>query len=191
MTRSGVPDPPRVSFWDASPHLQRLCRRKLSDTAWTWAEPQFRAMGERAAIEVAPLSMIADRESPRRVDGRVEYHDAYRQMQRIAYGSGMIAMKYNSGLSTQDSALDVFIAFNGDVRPGEFIPIGAGNVRYRALGAIVRAGDVFVALRDRSNLKGRCRRCEYNEECSGSRARAFAMTGDLFASDPLCIYEEE
>jgi radical SAM protein with 4Fe4S-binding SPASM domain len=85
----------------------------------------------------------------------------------------------------------VFIAFNGDVRPGEFIPIGAGNVRYRSLGAIVRAGDVFVALRDRTNLKGRCGRCDYAEVCGGSRARAFATTGDLFAADPLCVYEEE
>ena len=84
----------------------------------------------------------------------------------------------------------MFIAFNGDVRPGEFVPIGAGNVRYRALGAIVRAGDVYVALRDRTNLKGRCARCDYVEVCGGSRARAFAMTGDLFASDPLCVYEE-
>ena len=97
----------------------------------------------------------------------------------------------HSGLSTQDSGLTIFIAFNGDVRPGEFVPIGAGNVRYRALGAIVRAGDVFVALRDRTNLKGRCGRCDYVEVCGGSRARAFAMTGDLFASDPLCVYEEE
>ena len=85
----------------------------------------------------------------------------------------------------------IFIAFNGDVRPGEFIPIGAGNVRYRALGAIVRAGDVFVALRDRTNLKGRCGRCDDAAVCGGSRARAFAITGDLFASDPLCVYEEE
>ena len=97
----------------------------------------------------------------------------------------------HSPLANQSSTPNVFIAFNGDVRPGEFVPIGAGNVRYRALGAIVRAGDVFVALRDRSNLKGRCGRCDYAETCGGSRARAFATTGDLFGSDPLCIYEEE
>jgi MoaA/NifB/PqqE/SkfB family radical SAM enzyme len=97
----------------------------------------------------------------------------------------------HSALSIQSSALNVFIAFNGDVRPGELVPIGAGNVRYRALGAIVRAGDVFVALRDTTNLKGRCRRCQSVEVCGGSRARAFALTGDLFASDPLCVYEEE
>src|SRR5436305_4608017 len=93
-----VPDPPGVSYWDASPHLQRLCRRKLSDAAWAWAEPRLASMGERAAMEVAPLSMIADREGPRLVDDcgrrRVEYHPSYRQMQTIAYGSGMLAMKY-------------------------------------------------------------------------------------------------
>jgi acyl-CoA dehydrogenase len=103
-----VPDPPRVSFWEASPHLQRLCRRKLSDAAWAWAAPRLASMGERAALEVAPLSMIADREGPRLVDGRVVYHPSYREMQTIAYGSGMIAMKYHSALSTQDSALVSF-----------------------------------------------------------------------------------
>jgi MoaA/NifB/PqqE/SkfB family radical SAM enzyme len=96
-----------------------------------------------------------------------------------------------SSLITHHSSPDVFIAFNGDVRPGELVPIGAGNVRYRSLDAIVRAGDVFVALRDRTNLKGRCGRCDYATACGGSRARAFAMTGDLFAADPLCLYEEE
>src|SRR5262249_1778832 len=107
-TSAMVPDPPRISFWDASPHLQRFCRRKLSEAAWAWAEPQFRSMGERAALEVAPLSMIADRESPRLVEGRVVYHPSYREMQRIAYGSGIIAMKYNSALSTHHSSLISF-----------------------------------------------------------------------------------
>src|SRR5438132_4137129 len=100
-----IPDPPRVSYWEVSPHLQRLCRRKLSDAAWRVAEPRLASMGERAALEVAPLAQIADREGPRLVDGRVEYHGSYREMQKIAYGSGIIAMKYNSALSTQHSAL--------------------------------------------------------------------------------------
>jgi acyl-CoA dehydrogenase len=89
-----IPEPPKVSYWDASPHFQRLCRSKLGDAAWRWAEPRLVSMGERAALEVAPLAAIADRAQPRLVDGRVEYHSSYREMQRIAYGSGMIAMKY-------------------------------------------------------------------------------------------------
>jgi alkylation response protein AidB-like acyl-CoA dehydrogenase len=99
-----IPEPPRVPYWQASPQFQRLCRRKLSDASWAWAEPQLVAMGERAAIEVAPLAALADRNGPHlsthdergnRID-RVDYHPAYGEMERIAYGSGMIAMKYPS-----------------------------------------------------------------------------------------------
>jgi acyl-CoA dehydrogenase len=97
-----IPEFPRVSYWDVSPHFRNLCRRKLDDAAWSWAEPQLRAMGTAAALEVAPLAAVADRESPRlvthdergnRID-RVDYHPAYREMERIAYGSGMLSMKY-------------------------------------------------------------------------------------------------
>jgi acyl-CoA dehydrogenase len=97
-----IPEPPEVSYWDASPRFQQLCKRKLGDAAWRWAEPQLQRLGERAAREAAPLAMLADRNSPQlvthdargnRVD-RIDYHPSYREMQRIAYGSGMIAMKY-------------------------------------------------------------------------------------------------
>jgi alkylation response protein AidB-like acyl-CoA dehydrogenase len=111
-----IPDPPRVSYWDASPLFRKLCRAKLSDSAWQWAEPQLQSMGERAAMEVAPLAAIADRESPRlvshdergnRID-RVDYHPAYREMERIAYGSGMIDMKYSPHEHSRDAP---FVSF--------------------------------------------------------------------------------
>src|SRR5712691_4984444 len=73
--------------------------------------------------------------------------------------------------------------------PSEFLPMNAGQVRYRSLSSIYRASDLFVALRDRSNLKGKCAQCEYRDVCGGSRARAWAVTGDVFASDPLCAYQ--
>ena len=91
------------------------------------------------------------------------------------------------------SALDgvrsfVYVSHAGDVRPSEFAPLSAGNVRYRDLGAIYRGSDLFVALRNPDNLHGKCRHCEFRILCGGSRARALAMTGDLFGSDPLCAY---
>jgi radical SAM protein with 4Fe4S-binding SPASM domain len=103
--------------------------------------------------------------------------------------------------ATSDSARDLldaatdgaqrflYISHAGDVRASEFLPQSAGNLRYRPLGAIYRAADLFVALRDPANLKGKCGRCEFRHLCGGSRARAWAMTGDLFATDPLCAYE--
>src|SRR5256885_6400964 len=108
-----IPEPPNVSYWDASPLFRALIRRKLDDAAWAWAEPQLIAMGQRAAFEVAPLAAMADRESPRlvthdargnRID-RVAYHPSYREMERIAYGSGMIAMKYSDHPHHRDPPL--------------------------------------------------------------------------------------
>jgi len=99
-----IPDPPSESYWDASPDFRALCRRKLPAAAWEWAEPQLAAMGDQAAREVAPLAAVADREQPRLVThdsrgeriNRVDYHPSYRAMERIAYGSGMVAMKYQT-----------------------------------------------------------------------------------------------
>ena len=95
----------------------------------------------------------------------------------------------NGPVITHDARGVVFISHSGEVRPSELLPLSAGNIRYRALGAIFRGGDLFVALRDPRNLKGKCSRCEYARICGGSRARAFAVSGDLFGSDPLCAYE--
>ena len=44
-------------------------------------------------------------------------------------------------------------------------------------------------IRDLSKLNGKCARCEFKTLCGGSRARAWAMTSDLFATDPLCAYQ--
>lgn len=97
-----IPDPPEISFWDASPALRELLLRKLPAGEFAWAEPQLREMGELAARVVVPLAAVADRESPRLVTrtpagepvNRVDYHPSYREMERIAYGSGMVAMKH-------------------------------------------------------------------------------------------------
>ena len=63
-------------------------------------------MGDLAARVVAPLAAIADRESPRLVTrtpagepvNRVDYHPSYREMERVAYRSGMVAMKYEPAM---------------------------------------------------------------------------------------------
>jgi radical SAM protein with 4Fe4S-binding SPASM domain len=91
--------------------------------------------------------------------------------------------------SLADENATVVIDAAGEVHPGRSLPVAAGNVRYRPLKAIYRTGDLFMAMRDPRNLKGKCGRCEYRTICGGSRARAWTMTGDLFAADPLCAYQ--
>jgi radical SAM protein with 4Fe4S-binding SPASM domain len=83
----------------------------------------------------------------------------------------------------------VFVSHTGEVFPSGFLPISAGNVRRQPLTDIYRDSPVLRNLRDTSNLKGKCGECEFKEICGGSRARAYAMTGDLFAEEPCCTYE--
>lgn len=82
----------------------------------------------------------------------------------------------------------LFISHVGDVYPSGFLPLRCGNVREQALEDIYRESDIMRNLRDKSQLKGKCGVCEYKRLCGGSRARAYAVTGDYLASDPVCAY---
>ncbi len=85
----------------------------------------------------------------------------------------------------------VFVSHAGDVYPSGFLPLSGGNIRRRALAEIYRASPLFVALRDSAQLKGKCGACEFKEICGGSRARAYALTGDPFAAEPCCSFQPE
>ncbi|WP_246589775.1 TIGR04053 family radical SAM/SPASM domain-containing protein [Desertibacillus haloalkaliphilus] len=82
----------------------------------------------------------------------------------------------------------VFISHLGDVYPSGFLPIKCGNVREQTLPEIYRDSPVMNALRNKSLLKGKCGMCEFKELCGGSRARAYAVSGDYLESDPSCSY---
>jgi radical SAM protein with 4Fe4S-binding SPASM domain len=83
----------------------------------------------------------------------------------------------------------MFISHVGNVYPSGFLPIHAGNVRQTPLQEIYRDSPIFKSLRDTSKLEGKCGACEYKEICGGSRARAYAVTGDPLAQEPCCIYQ--
>ena len=82
----------------------------------------------------------------------------------------------------------MFISHTGEVQPSEFLPLSAGNVRSANVGDIYRNSELFLDLRNTDNLGGKCGDCEFREICGGSRARAYALTGDAFAEDPSCAY---
>jgi radical SAM protein len=82
----------------------------------------------------------------------------------------------------------VFVSHRGDIYPSGFLPLKSGNVRTDDLVEVYRTHELFRALRDRDRLKGKCGACEFKSVCGGSRARAYAMTGDPLEADPLCAY---
>ena len=83
----------------------------------------------------------------------------------------------------------VFISHTGDVCPSGFLPLSGGNVKDIPLPQIYQKSWLFQKLRDADSLQGKCGRCEYRFLCGGSRARGYALTGELMAADPYCAYQ--
>ena len=81
-----------------------------------------------------------------------------------------------------------FVSHTGEIYPSGFLPLSAGNVRAHDLLDVYRTSDLFRSLRDADALRGKCGACEFRRVCGGSRARAYALTGDVHASDPSCSY---
>jgi radical SAM protein with 4Fe4S-binding SPASM domain len=78
---------------------------------------------------------------------------------------------------------------NGDVTPCPYLPVFAGTLRNSSLSDLWTSSELFAGIRRRTSLGGRCGECEMNGHCGGCRARAYGMTGDLMAEDPLCTHE--
>jgi radical SAM protein with 4Fe4S-binding SPASM domain len=78
---------------------------------------------------------------------------------------------------------------NGDVTPCPYLPLFAGNLGETGLREIWDTSDLFTRLRQRDDLGGRCGPCELKSLCGGCRARAYGMTGDVLAEDPLCTHQ--
>lgn len=82
-----------------------------------------------------------------------------------------------------------FVDHIGNICPSGFLPLERGNIRHLPLARVYRDDPVFRELRDVDKLTGRCAYCEDRDLCSGgSRARAYALTGDYLAPDPLCAF---
>jgi AdoMet-dependent heme synthase len=82
----------------------------------------------------------------------------------------------------------LFVSHTGDIYPSGFLPVKAGNIRDDDLVETYRNAPLFRSLRDRSQLKGKCNVCEYRPVCGGSRARAYAVTGDYLEAEPFCAH---
>lgn len=83
----------------------------------------------------------------------------------------------------------LFVNYCGDIFPSGFLPLACGNLRRDSLKEVYRQHPVFRKLRSPDLLKGKCGQCEFRYICGGSRARAYAMTGDYLAEEPFCAYE--
>ncbi len=82
----------------------------------------------------------------------------------------------------------LFVDHIGNICPSGFLPSARGIVREGSLAETYREDLVFRGLREPDLLTGKCGRCRFRTICGGSRSRAYAETGNMFASDSLCSY---
>lgn len=82
----------------------------------------------------------------------------------------------------------MFISHAGLIHPSGFLPLVCGVFPLDSVVDVYQRSPVFRALRDLDRLEGKCRDCEFRQVCGGSRARAYAVTGNPLAAEPDCVY---
>lgn len=89
---------------------------------------------------------------------------------------------------TRDGYGIIFVGHDGEITPSGFLPYRLGNVRDDDVVDVYRNHPLLRSIRA-AQFSGRCGVCEFRELCGGSRARAFAATGDPLGEDPACPFE--
>ncbi|GMV17259.1 MAG: radical SAM protein [Polyangiaceae bacterium] len=151
----------------------------------------LRMLPSDAAVESAleELASIAEREDfAIKTTAAPHYRRVLAQRKKATGTAADYGTHGKLGLRVNDGRGFLFVSHRGEVFPSGFLPIPCGNVRKQDVIDIYRTSPVFQALRDADRLKGKCGACEYARVCGGSRARAFAVTGDYLDWDGLCSY---
>lgn len=91
-------------------------------------------------------------------------------------------------VGTNDGKGVMFVGHSGEIYPSGFLPIPCGRFPFESVVHVYQKSVLFEALRDPDRLKGKCGACEFRRVCGGSRARAFAVSGDPLAEEPDCAY---
>lgn len=138
--------------------------------------------------ETADMLDADEQEQVLRWLARVELPFAVRTIAAPTYRRVRAQLGHEPGPGVNDGNGFAFVSHVGDVCPSGFLPQSVGNVRDAPLSHWYREAPLFRSLRDPEQLGGKCGCCEYRDVCGGSRARAWALTGDALAADPTCAY---
>jgi MoaA/NifB/PqqE/SkfB family radical SAM enzyme len=108
-------------------------------------------------------------------------------LQRAA-ASGAARPAPSPMIGTNDGKGVLFISHVGEICPTGFLPIECGRFPADSVVRVYQESPLFRSLRDPDQLKGKCGVCDFRAICGGSRARAYALTGDPLAAEPDCAY---
>lgn len=91
-------------------------------------------------------------------------------------------------LGVSDGKGVMFVSHTGQIFPSGFLPIPCGRFPADSVVDVYQRSEMFQALRDPNRLQGKCGVCEFRHVCGGSRARAYAVTGDPLGEERDCVY---
>ena len=95
---------------------------------------------------------------------------------------------HRAPLGVGDGKGIMFVSHTGEIYPAGFLPLRCGRFPQDSVVDVYQNHPTFRALRNPDGFKGRCGICEYRHVCGGSRARAYAVSGDPLESEPDCVY---
>ena len=148
------------------------------------------------------------------VDKAFEYHESARDIEIVTGNMEMDAIlfydkfivKYPEHAQEMKKRLIVWggnaagrkllnIDSEGFVKPDPFFPMKIGNILRQDFGDIWTKEPTALLEKLRVHprvLGGKCGHCQYLNICNGgSRSRAYAIHGDMWAEDPSCYLTEE
>ena len=132
-----------------------------------------------------PLAGPADNLGPHKV-GWVERSEPHQK--QSAADRAVHARGHRAPLGVIDGRGIMFVSHTGEIYPAGFLPLRCGQFPKDSVVETYQSHPTFLALRDPDHFRGKCGVCEYRQVCGGSRARAYALTGDPLESDPSCVY---
>jgi len=115
-----------------------------------------------------------------------------RQQNRLephGVSSDPVARRLTTGIG--DGKGIMFVSHIGEIYPAGFLPLACGRFPDASIIHVYQNHLVFRELRDPNALKGKCGTCNYRIVCGGSRARAYAVTGDYLGAEPDCVFQCE
>ncbi len=95
---------------------------------------------------------------------------------------------HRAPLGVTDGKGVMFVSHTGEIYPAGFMPLECGRFPDDSVVEVYQRHPTFLALRDPDRYKGICGICEYRHVCGGSRARAYAVSGDPLGPEPDCVY---
>jgi len=99
--------------------------------------------------------------------------------------------EHRAPLGVTDGRGIMFTGHNGEIFPAGFLPIVCGRFPEDSVIDIYQNHPLFKLLQNPDNYKGICGKCPSRHVCGGSRARAYAVSGDPLGPEPDCFFETE